>query len=199
MESVFQAIRSLAWERMNPHHIVWVTCQMGQEYAESVRIAEKLYSNDPVVLHFVSEELETDNLSYGEYVQRGDHWKFLEYFLTRGESFVTPEELQRVVVAANARIGLFSPRERAMTVFLREQQGSREKHRILAAHDWDGLGLGYFRYYLERHIELDSQEGGHGSLAERFVIDPVVAQRFYEIRFSIYEMCLSSSFVVLPY
>lgn len=199
MEEVLRAIRGLDWERMSPHHIVWVTYQMGQEYAASVRIAEKLYADDPAVLHFVSEELETDNLSYGEYVQRGDHWRFLEYFLTRGESFVIPEELQRSIAVANAQIALFSPRERVMTVFLREQQGSREKRRILGAHDWDGLGLGYFRYYLERHIELDSQEGGHGSLADRFVIDPAVAQRFYEIRFSIYEKCLSFSAAVLPY
>ena len=91
---------------------------------------------------------------------------------------------------ANSQIELFSPEERAMTVFAREQRGIGEKSRVLPSHDWDALGLGYFRYYLERHVELDSQEGGHGSLVDQFFVDPVVALRFYQIRLAVYRECL---------
>lgn len=76
---------------------------------------------------------------------------------------------------------------RAMTIFSREQELPDIFKNILAAHDWEALGLGFYKYYLERHMELDSQDGGHAELTKGFELDEAVLEKFYQIRLDLYK------------
>jgi hypothetical protein len=56
---------------------------------------------------------------------------------------------------------------------------------ILKAPDWSADGLAAYKYYLKRHILLDSQPGGHAELLDGFTVDDSVAP-FYEARLNLY-------------
>ncbi len=79
-----------------------------------------------------------------------------------------------------------------MTIISREQELPGIFQKILFAHDWDALGFGSYRYYLARHIQLDSQESGHGDLTTQFSqehnfeLSTEVLDRFWSARFALY-------------
>lgn len=189
-EEIVTSIQQLPWKTMNPHVLVWTFCEMGKEYAESVKITQKTYPNNPAIKKLVEEELDTDNLSYNGYNKKADHWKFLEHFLKQNPESIIPENLKLTFEKSDKIIKAMSDEERAMTVFIREKRGPGIFKTILASHDWESMGLGYFKYYLERHIELDSQEGGHGTLADIFPIDERIATQFYQTRLDTYTACI---------
>lgn len=100
------------------------------------------------------------------------------------------EGMQHAIAAYTSIVSTMSPEHRAQTIFSREKELPGIFEEILAAHDWDALGFGFYRYYLERHIELDSGEGGHGELTEGHELDQDVLLHFYTNRYLFYKVGL---------
>ncbi len=191
VENVISSIKNLAWDKMDPHHLVWAFCEMGKEYSDSVRIVLKTYPNNDSVKKLAEEELDTNNLAFAGYSDKQDHYKFLEHFINKDKQkfdSISPA-LKHALIEGESLIRRMSDYDRSMTVFLREKRGQEIFKKILANHDFGKAGLDYFEYYIRRHIELDSETGGHGSLAEHFQISPNVAYNFYLSRLEIYKNC----------
>ncbi len=74
-----------------------------------------------------------------------------------------------------------------MTIFSREHELPNIFEKILTAHNWNALGFGFYKYYLERHIELDGGEGGHANLVADFETDNKVLLKFYKARLELYQ------------
>ena len=79
------------------------------------------------------------------------------------------------------------PKEvRAMSIFSREQELPGVFERVLKAKNWDKAGLKEFRYYLKKHILLDTEEGGHAALVDDFLVDNRM-EKFYRMRIKMYQ------------
>lgn len=159
------------------------------EFAESLRCAITAYPQNQNLDEMAGGELKTNNLSFEDYSTYGDHWEFLNHFCAKhginvvsvgDKCFFAQKDYQRAVRS------LGDNKVRAMTIFSREQELPDIFHKIVDAHDWDALGLGFFKYYLDRHIAIDSADGGHGDLTKDFEMDEDILLKFYQIRLNLY-------------
>lgn len=183
-----QQILELPWELYHPFSIVMISLATAQEFAESLRLALEVFPDDKNLQLMATGELQTTNLRYRSYDRQGDHFEFLLHFMNkfpthanlfiRLSSHVT-EEYRDVLYSMNKE-------ERAMTIFSREQELPNIFHEILNSHSWGDFGLGFYKYYLEEHIRLDSEEGGHAELTQDHELDPEVLDRFYTARLNLY-------------
>jgi hypothetical protein len=80
----------------------------------------------------------------------------------------------------------FSTDEIIMMISSREKESREIYTRILRSQDWGALGLGFYEYYLQRHISLDSEEGGHAELLSNLPTDDTVLTRGYAARLELY-------------
>lgn len=190
IEKVISSIKKLPWDKMDPHLLVWTFYKTGKEYADTLRVVSKTYPNNNLIKGLVEEELDTDNLNYGGYKNRADHFKFLEHFFDREKLKGIPDALHLAIDRAERSIELSSDYERSMTLFIRESSALGILGLVKNVHDWENLGLGYFKYYINRHLELDEASGGYGNLAENFQINDHIALKFYQERFDIFKNCI---------
>lgn len=158
---------------------------------------------------FIAGEIDTDNLVYDDYNRQGDHWEFLTHFMSK-DNFRDKLKKHHAVTSGKLR-NSFGLEEYGVEIFFDDSLTtkaidqyqnyietlhgehrmatlvSREKYlhgifqKVLESHDWDTLGFGFFRYFLERHIELDSSENGHDNLMSQ-VLD-LEKYDFYMITF----------------
>jgi Protein of unknown function (DUF3050) len=186
-----EKIVSLPFEDLGSRELVqvcylsWVSAV---EFAEALRLAQDAYGDHAGLQEMIEGELQTDNLSYGDYSRAGDHFEFLAHFLDKqGGRGEFDAELGDVAAEYLAACQALPPHIRAMSVFSREEELSRIFERVLDAPEerWDLPVLGAYRYYLQRHIELDSEEGGHADLISDIAVDDHVAP-FYHARFRLY-------------
>lgn len=155
-----------------------------REFASSLRVAQQIHPDNPRLDIMVAGELDTDNLRFAGYEKRGDHADFLQHFLPT-LSPTTIDRLERYAAQyVSACLGL-SDESRAMSVFSREQELPGIFERILTAKQWNADGLPAFKYYLEKHVSLDSGANGHAKLTAEFAIDDSI-QDFYEARLEMY-------------
>lgn len=186
-KKVVEKIRELRWEDLEPQdlqQLMFLSLTSAKEFAEALRIAVRLYPDNRDLGIMVQGELQTDNLVFGEYSQMGDHADFLEYFLHK-YNFTASNELMRVAEQYLEQCHELSDEVRAMTIFSREEELPGIFQRILEAKDWDAPGLIEFRFYLERHIQIDTEVGGHHDLTKEFPVDDRVKE-FYEARLQMY-------------
>ncbi len=186
--------------------LMYISLVSAIEFAKSLRIALVLHNNNPRLIQMAAEELETDNLTFGDYNQKGDHYQFLFYFLKKAghlkayyatdvcEDDYVKNIPKRVVLHAGVyqeRIDSMYHRDRTMSIFSREKELPKIfsnmlnkielfKEKNLPEH------LLAFKYYLERHIVLDSAPGGHSDLVNEFEITDRV-NIFYERRLDLYK------------
>lgn len=187
-KEIVREIENLPWHKFSPTEIIYVSYCTAVEFAESLRRALVVYPDNENLLEMASGELDTRNLSYQDYSNRGDHWEFLEHFCKKQENGIIPS----VNVLGACRdyrsiVNSFNNNERAMTIFSREQELPNIFNKILVAHDWQKLNLGFYKYYLERHIDLDSKDGGHADLTRDFFLDDKKLEAFYEARLDLYK------------
>lgn len=187
-------IRHLPWSRYHPSSIALISLFSAKEFAASLRCALETYPNDPQLKQMAEGELQTNNLVYSDYNKVGDHWEFLDHFLRRGSGrnfkFEEQKALEFGVGQYLRTVESMTSEERAMTVFSREHELPRIFLAIRQAHPWGGFGYNFYRYYLQRHIELDSGEGGHGELTKRYKLNARVLDRFYTARLIMYQGAL---------
>ncbi len=193
---IVQKIVKLSWSKLTSRdlqNLMYLAYISAQEFAESLRSAIELYPDSKNLQMMALGELKTDNLSYEEYDNVGDHAEFLGYFIKKYS--IKPDKF--VSLAGEFYIGECSKLPqvlRAMSVFSREEELPNIFGEILSAPDWTAPGLQAFKYYLEKHISLDTEEeSGHSDLVKKFILDERLAQ-FYEIRLNMYR-CIPALFV----
>jgi hypothetical protein len=187
-KQVVQEIKDLNWENLDSHdlqRLMHLSHVSAVEFAEALRIANRLYPEDGELKEMSAGELETQNLEFEGYKAPGDHAEFLQHFLEKYGLSNDPDLMNHGEEYLKACRQL--PDEvRAMTIFSREEELSGIFERVLEAKDWSADGLPAFQYYLRKHIELDSHAGGHHDLTKKFPIDEKVAP-FYEARLEMYK------------
>lgn len=186
-KSVVRQIRQLPWTKLDPgelQRLMQISHVYACEFAEALRIALELYPDHVQLAQMARGELATRNLAFRNYTLRGDHSHFLEYFLRQSDIEADAELRSRSKDYLAACRALDAP-TRAMSVFSREAELSDIFREILHAHDWSAPGLDAFRFYLERHIEFDSTDGGHCDLVESFPVDDRLVP-FYRARLATY-------------
>lgn len=187
-KGVVEQIRDLKWENLDGQELqqlMYLSLVSAREFADALRIALKLYPKNHNLQEMAGGELQTSNLSFEDYDQVGDHADFLEHFL-RKYGLEGDENLERHAEAYRQTCQALDDKVRAMTIFSREEELSGIFKRILEAEDWSDEGLAAFKYYLAKHIALDSEEGGHAELTREFPIDDSV-KSFYQARLDMYK------------
>lgn len=184
-KTVVEKIKSLNWENLDNQELqqlMYLSHVSAREFAEALRIALKLYPENENLQEMARGELQTNNLSFGDYQAKGDHADYLGHFLEKME---VPKHLTILGDLYQAACRELDDKTRAMSIFSREEELSGIFERILKAKDWSTSELTAFRHYLEQHIAFDSNKGGHHDLTKEFPIDDSV-KPFYEARLNMY-------------
>lgn len=187
-EVVRQIIRGLESlrSRSERHSLMILSWGAAEEFAESLKIARRLYPHDELLEAMAEEELNATNLSFSDYSGPGDHSEFLHHFIRKhGLLANAPQEVLDAKTRYLAQIRGLSDEVRIMSVVSREQELPGIFTEILKAPDWSGEPLEAFRYFLLVHIELDSKAGGHADKLKHFTVDDRVLP-FYEARLELY-------------
>lgn len=171
-------------QKIEPPSIMVASSYSAIEFAETLRIA--IPRHPDLFREMAKGELQTNNLVFEDYNRTGDHWEFLVHFI---EKYGIRELCPRSVIESGerylARVRKLPEDVRIMSIVSREQELHRIFSKILETDLSSIPGLHTFRYYLERHIELDSSEGGHADLLKDFTVDDRVLP-FYKIRHDLY-------------
>ncbi len=189
-KDLVKKIADLDWAKASPGDIILLSRGTAVEFADSLRVATHLYPKDERLAEMVQGELKTDNMRFEDYKKKGDHWEFLDYFIHKLQIVASKDGLALAIKKYSDVVENFSDTDRAMTVFSREEELTLIFKKILQAHDWDGLGFGFYRHYLESHILFDSGAKGHHYLTQHFPIHEHedVLERFYKIRLNLYSV-----------
>jgi hypothetical protein len=182
-------ILSLPWNKLTQQDLeslMVVSLETAQEFAESLRAALTIFPNDHLLKSMAAEELQTNNLQFDTWKKTGDHWEFLSHFLSNREKSL-------LVLAACERyrktVRALTSSTRAMSIFSREEMLPRIFSQILTAPIWKAplpLYLQAFRFYLIKHVELDSKDGGHRDMVSHLPITNEV-EEFYQARLRLYQ------------
>lgn len=186
-KEVVEQIRNLNWESLDGaelQQLMYLSHVSAREFAEALRVTLELYPDNKNLKEMAEEELQASNLQFDDYNKVGDHADFLAHFLKK-YNLEGDENLEKHAEDYRQACRTLDYKIRAMTIFSREEELSGIFKRILEAKDWTAEGLPAFRYYLTRHIALDSGDGGHADLTKEFPIDDSI-KSFYEARLEMY-------------
>lgn len=190
-KDLVQKITDLSWHTASPADIILLSRCTAMEFASSLRLAKKLYQNDERLAGMMRGELETDNMTFDDYRKHGDHWEFLDHFISKHNIRASKSSLGDTMIEYTKSVDGFSDVDRAMTVFSREEELTSIFEKIITAHDWDLLGYGFYKYYLKQHIFFDSGEQGHAWLTQHFPLHELTLEDFYSIRLKLYSTLFS--------
>jgi len=197
-----EQIQSLHWEKLDTPQLKSLMVLSGyaaKEFGQSLRIALKLYPQDAALQEMAREELKTDNLRLGDYNRKGDHAEFIWHFIDKYD--LTNKVPPTIVTAGEAylqAVDSLDSNVRAMSIFSREKELPGIFAKIVDAPTWRAptaattAGLPEFSYYLKRHIELDSGDGGHADKVKHHTINDSV-DKFYQQRLNLYR-CIDTLF-----
>ena len=186
-KEIVQQIANLDWSKATPSDIILLSHCTAKEFASSLRLGLKLYPNDEHLKEMANGELQTDNMSFDDYVKTGDHWEFLNHFISKHHITPTKTSISDSMIGYVNEIEKLSDSERAMTVFSREEELTLIFNKIIPAHDWVAIGFGFYKYYLEQHILFDSGDHGHAWLTKHFPMHEPTLTNFYNIRLKLYQ------------
>ncbi len=205
-KEIVKQLLSIDWSKIQTEkqltELMFLSLVTAIEFQGSLRIARDLYPANKNLREMADGELQTNNLIFSDYNYVGDHWEFLQHFLNKAgvikEGWKVQDELSNISEdvyrsALKYSICIFadmSYEDRAMSIFSREEELSKIfsdmlekipvfKSKKLPEH------LRAYKYYLERHIALDSEVGGHQDLVKEFKITDEVSH-FYELRLNLY-------------
>ncbi|MEU6595205.1 DUF3050 domain-containing protein [Streptomyces sp. NPDC046881] len=166
-------------------YLSWVAAV---EFAEALRVAERIHGDHKGLQDMIAGELQTSNLAFDDYRRSGDHHEFLAHFLGKdGQLEKLEAELGEFAAEYLRECRALDDETRAMSVFSREEElpGIFTRFLEAPAENWQTPALAAYRYYLEQHIFLDSDEGGHAELIGDLTVDERV-EPFYHARFRLY-------------
>lgn len=182
------AINAIEWHLHMPESIIYTSFVMAREFAESLRAVMRTPSLAPSFAEMAKEELDTDNLQFEDYMKRGDHYEFLWYFISEGVSMALADTMDSDRYRQDIR--RMSVEDRAMSIVSRKRELSDTFAKILAAHDWEALGFGFYAYYLKRLMELHAAESGCAHLLKNFPRNNAVLDTFWALHLEIYRELL---------
>lgn len=185
-KQIVKEIARLNWAAANPDDIILLSLCTAREFSESLKLAKKVYPDDARLDEMMSGELQTDNMALDDYRKSGDHWEFLEHFVRKHDLKPSSPTIATAMQDYLAAVSNLSDKERAMTVFSREEELAAIFEEILKAHDWEAVGRGFYKYYLAQHILFDSGDNGHAWLTKHFPIHEATLVKFYQDRLSLY-------------
>lgn len=186
-KDIIKTIRDLRWTSLSEHDLRSVMILSGctaKEFAKSFEIALRLYPSSINIRKVAAEELQTQNLQFEDYSGLGDHADFLWHFIRKIHD-VCPYNVVEAGVQYCMTVDNLPAQIRAMSIFSRERELPRIFAQIIKDDNLSAAGLTAYRYYLERHIFLDSRKGGHADMLARFKVDESVAA-FWEARLDMY-------------
>ncbi len=190
-------INGLDWSQVEPEHLIQISLNFAIEFAQTVHDCIPTYHSNPLFQEFISGEIATNNLQYEDYHKTADHWEFLFHFVdnktialkTLLDLGVRDSHLFHVIKDYLQFVRPLPPDEKLATLVSREHELHGIFENMLDAHDWESLGYGFFSYFLERHIQLDSEDGGHDEIAKRLLnvkkFDKTL-ERFWYLRYQVY-------------
>lgn len=149
------------------------------QFRENLEIACCLYPDDDRLSCLYEEECDTDNLSpwpgIARMAEKIDHDEFIRRALLLEPPWKFRAYIDEVGTSYLAKIRRHAPATRAKSIASYEDDGLRRVFlSMLQAPRWDGPVLGAFRFFLLKHVEFDSREGGHGSLSRHLAADDSV-------------------------
>lgn len=186
---VVSQILALPWETLSKEQLgglMILSYCAAAEFAASLRVALRVHKNHQGLMEMARGELITDNMVFRDYRNIGDHSQFLDHFVAQ----LNPKPSGDFEWAGRAYINemqAWNEVGRAMSVFSREKELPGIFERILTNSHWEGPALEAFQFYLKRHIELDSMEGGHGDLIGDLELDNDQLESFYRKRLRLYK------------
>ena len=195
-QELVKEIRDLRWDSLDQNELqqlMVLSAYSALEFSESLRFTLQRNPNNHALEEMAREELKTDNLSFGDYNLRGDHAEFLWHFINKNSLLERYPSLRQVGEKYMTEVRSLSPETRVMSIVSRERELPGIFARILTAPQWGEVGLPEYKYYLERHIALDSAEGGHADMLANMLVDDSVAD-FYQARLNMYR-CLPVLFI----
>ena len=185
-KNIVKQIQDLRWQNLGDGDLQRLMVLSGYsalEFAKSLRLSLLLHPENHALQEMAREELQTDNLTYGGYQKRGDHADFLWHFIRENE--LVQEDLRVVGRDYMRRVDALPDETVVMSIVSREQELPGIFTRILTAPRWQAPGLPEFKYYLQRHIALDSAEGGHADMLRGMPVDDRLID-FYRARLDMY-------------
>jgi hypothetical protein len=173
-EEIVEEICNLNWSGLSTDeltNIAWAYYYFSVQFRENLLIARELHPEDELLGELECGECDTDNLSpYPGVVKEGERVNHDE-FMRRTLQLDGIEDnrrrfLEEIGAEYLARVRAFDKLTKASTLASYENGGLESVFgSILRARHWDSPLLQAFRHFLEKHIELDSdEEAGHGAL-----------------------------------
>lgn len=186
-----EKIISLNWQALSVRELqslMVLSAYAAREFGQSLRVALSTNHGNKALAEMAAGELHTDNLKFDNYAQTGDHADFLWFFIRKYDLMGScPASVFRAGEQYFQQIVAMSPEVRTMSIVSREHELPGIFTKILEAKIWDAPELKAFRYYLMRHIELDSGDQGHAAMLSKFAVDDRVGD-FYSTRLNMYEV-----------
>jgi len=161
-----------------------------REYLDKHKLdIPKGFKERKIIIKEVRNELRRYSGQYSskkDYKKRGDHSQFLWHSIDEYGLIKKFPDIKEAGEEYMKKVKSLSPEIRVMSIVSRENELPGIFTRVLTAKKWKAEGLPEFRYYLKRHIFLDSHKGGHADMLSDFKIDNRVAI-FYKIRLDMYK------------
>jgi hypothetical protein len=178
-KKIIDEICSLAWNMIDHRELFYVSQSyyyFSIQFRENLEIALALHPQDEKLRSLYTEECDTNNLSPWPRIavinEKLNHDEFMRRaLLLQKDARSTQLDVVGLKYLSNIRsIDRFS---RAKSIASYEDNGlSRVFSSILRAPEWRGTALQAFRFFLEKHIEFDSDNGaGHGALSRHLLAD----------------------------
>jgi hypothetical protein len=192
---IIDRICALPWGIVNKQelfNISHVYYYFSIQFRENLEIARALYPEDQKLYTLYREECETDNLSPWPLIakinEKLNHDEFMRRLLLLQSDMRSPhlDKLGLLYLSGIRSIDQFS---RAKSITSYEDNGlSKVFSCILQAPEWHSPALQGFRFFLEKHIEFDSDSvTGHGSLSRHLHVDDTIVPlwgAFYDLLLS---------------
>jgi hypothetical protein len=173
-EIEIENICSLNWDGLSADELLsvaWAYYYFSVQFRENLATARELLPEDEHLLELDRGERNTDNLSpYPGVTEPGERVNHDEFM--RRALMLTPidrarrDRLEAIGATYLKTVRSLDSSTKASSMASYEDGGLERVFRsMLRAPDWNGSTLLAFRYFLERHIEFDSDPtNGHGSL-----------------------------------
>jgi hypothetical protein len=187
-KNTLQEIINLPWENLsstNLEKLMIISYFNAIEFAESLRIALRMYPKNYNLKLMAIGELKTDNLQFDDFKKKGDHSEFLEYFIKKFDLIKKYPNVMDLGDKYLKEIRNLSDKTRAMSVISRENELHKIFQKVKINSNFSSKVLESYYYFLDMHITLDTEEGGHSDLVSEIEIDDSIDE-FYVIRLKIY-------------
>ncbi|HML11044.1 MAG TPA: hypothetical protein VK432_09295 [Stellaceae bacterium] len=169
----------MGWDELNCDEVMRVATAyyfFSVQFRENLEVARDFHPNDDKLAALCEGECDTDNLSPWPGIAAAGERMNHDEFMRRVIELHPAAKDQRLIESGLAYLEKtrgIDPAARAASIASYEDGGlSRVFGAMLRAPHWYGQGQRAFRFFLEQHIDFDSDDGAcHGSLSRHLQAD----------------------------